>query len=615
MKIGDAVRFLDDYEVGKVVRLTKEKAQVLLYSQSRVWKDQSDLEVFVPEPLTSEVLRNIFRMNIDFDVYRFGYDYLNASFHEVSYQPTIDDLLALAMNCKVKHLTNQDLIEWVFTVNMDLKDCYQKQAESNSDELERLLLAKPKDVFEYFFDLLQVDIDELDNYPLEMVFPLDEMIKTLSLCKKQLHLPLLEREYSSDVMERFLDTIMMDDLVDSLDEEKLQLFQRFTNTLVQQQSIVGLETMAECSGGGNVAFSCDWSICCDCLQKLYEMTGEASYAIGLADIYYHGRSNRGIPQYEKAFSYLSIGVAAGSDEAKLQLAEMFFQGYYVVKNQKVAMNLYQEVYQENLKIFEKGFFDCKLAEVCYRLGEIWYEAEHLKKASYFLLQAQLAIQKRRQQTHLNDDLELYDRIVEALEKCYRRQPFSNTHCDMANLDFLSFFFEEFHRVKLSLKPLKGQKVKIVARRIPYDDELECPILFSFVPMKTALLTEKLQMTAYGVDSLPDNLYFEATAIKMEDDEAVFYDYNQVVCRIHGLFYRIKKPIKKTSQEVRLVQVKVDQQYQDFLCDDLFVFAACEVLVNWNGEKRKGFVVKSFVRLENELAKPLDQYESILQVVE
>lgn len=60
---------------------------------------------------------------------------------------------------------------------------------------------------------------------------------------------------------------------------------------------------------GTKIYPNDWYKARDSFIDYYQMTGDASAANTLGYIYYYGRCNGGVPEYEKAFKYFSIGHA------------------------------------------------------------------------------------------------------------------------------------------------------------------------------------------------------------------------------------------------------------------------------------------------------------------
>ncbi len=78
------------------------------------------------------------------------------------------------------------------------------------------------------------------------------------------------------------------------------------------------------------------------------------YANTLGYIYYYGRCNGGVPEYDKAFYYFGIAAANGLYEGMYKLADMFRHGYGCRESRHTARNLYGMVYEDSLKHFLQG---------------------------------------------------------------------------------------------------------------------------------------------------------------------------------------------------------------------------------------------------------------------
>ncbi|MBR3419907.1 MAG: sel1 repeat family protein [Oscillospiraceae bacterium] len=101
--------------------------------------------------------------------------------------------------------------------------------------------------------------------------------------------------------------------------------------------------------------------------KYYEMAmahGNGDAAIGLGYIWYYGRT--GTVDYEKAFHYFSM-----KEEyypiAKIKVADMYHNGYFVEKNEAK----YKEIIEELYRIYHNSnFFEDPLPEIYIRLAGI-----------------------------------------------------------------------------------------------------------------------------------------------------------------------------------------------------------------------------------------------------
>ena len=84
---------------------------------------------------------------------------------------------------------------------------------------------------------------------------------------------------------------------------------------------------------GTSVYPNDWIKARDAFIEYYQLSGDPYAANTLGYIYYYGRCNGGVPEYDLAFRYFSIGHAYGCYESTYKLADMFVHGYSVVKNE------------------------------------------------------------------------------------------------------------------------------------------------------------------------------------------------------------------------------------------------------------------------------------------
>ncbi len=378
-----------------------------------------------------------------------------------------------------------------------------------------------------------------------------------------------------------------------------------------------MEILGYCYYGGNKLYPCDWEKSRDLFEKHYAEFGNPEIANSLGYIYYAGRCNNGVGEYEKAFKYFSIGAAAGLYESKYKLADMFRRGHYVTRNYRVAEDIYNELYEENLKVFSKGFFDCKLADIALRLGTLYLERNQYTEAYYFLLEADFAIRKRMANYNYYGDQSVFDSITEALENCRRNQKFeTQKYAIMGTLDILKLFFDGHHRLYVRAKELSGHKVKLTFTRQPFRDEYAGLCLMSLISFNGCLLTDTLTVTALNVDYSKYAYGFYATSMEYDQGYIRFYDQDENTYTISCESFRVDNPIKEyPKDEYRFIQVKVEDKILEYQCEDIYVYAGERVMVEVDGKPQKGMVTKSYVRKLQVLEKPLEQYQGFIRKTE
>lgn len=153
-------------------------------------------------------------------------------------------------------------------------------------------------------------------------------------------------------------------------------------------------------GDENPVFECNWEISRDCMLKLMEIAHDewkAMAANTLGYIYYYGRCNNGVPQYEEAYKYFSLAAFYGYYEAVYKVGDMIRDGRGTFKNEEAAFRMYQWVYGENYQRFLNNS-DCVLSDAALRLASCYQHGtgtyKDLKKAYHYYLIARTAIDER-----------------------------------------------------------------------------------------------------------------------------------------------------------------------------------------------------------------------------
>ena len=171
---------------------------------------------------------------------------------------------------------------------------------------------------------------------LSEMLPLDEIIADLAQYFRNKNKPIEEWEFSQEEMESYIFFFDNEEYVKKAGEEKLALARRFIDTLCAQENALALRIMGYACYGGSRLYPCDWNTSRDCVTRLFEMKDDPQYANTLGYIYYYGRCNGGVPEYDKAFYYFGIAAANGLYEGMYKLADMLWHGYGCRKSQKTS---------------------------------------------------------------------------------------------------------------------------------------------------------------------------------------------------------------------------------------------------------------------------------------
>lgn len=233
-----------------------------------------------------------------------------------------------------------------------------------------------------------------------------------------------------DYEKKFFINKFMDNniLLDSASEDEKRQYYEYVEEGCAKMWPIALEAKAYACYGGNSVYPCDWYASRDCLLKLIDLVGDENiFAYNtLGYIYYYGRCNDGVPEYDMAFKYFSIGAANGVYESMYKLADMFAGGKGVPKSLAAAAKIITGMYDENHDIFCNGDYSGKFADVALRMGALYEHGDgvdvEIEKAYHFYLQARYAIDKRIANYDYYGDMEVCKKIDDAIERVSKLLP-------------------------------------------------------------------------------------------------------------------------------------------------------------------------------------------------
>ena len=204
------------------------------------------------------------------------------------------------------------------------------------------------DMLVYVLDLLaDFSNSEEGRYSSALVtdyLDIELILDEIEMYEEDNQLPVTERRFSERMREKFIMQLDNDMLLGDSDEDTRQLWKKFTDELAQTGNFNAMRIKAYACYGGNCVYECDWAESARLLEKLWRDFSFGQAANTLGYIYYYGRLDpAGKPDYEKAFFYFSIGSTYGIVESKYKLADMFVNGQYVARNERLARSLVGEL--------------------------------------------------------------------------------------------------------------------------------------------------------------------------------------------------------------------------------------------------------------------------------
>ncbi len=538
MQVDDYVKVKDEGKYSWIKEIRGKKAKL----EDDSWVSLSKLEYVAPRELTESELRNYFRMN------EFYYDSLEDNILEsnyvcdIIYTPTKEDLLALLMNIKIKDIDLGQFFQWSFATSLTLINCYGIN-EGSEDELDKTLLKKDGDLFDFVFEEIGKAVKDNgdDKYFLIDMLDIDELIEVV-----RTHIQNEKngvRLYTEKEKDKFVTYVDENNLLKEFDEEYKQLYKQFVLDLVEKENQTGMEAYASGCYGGNEVFECDWFKARDTYEKLYAEYGYATYANSLGYIYYYGRTNNGIAQDDLAFKYFSVGAASGLYQSSYKQADMFYYGRGVVENKRIAIDIYFKLYWDCKKLFEKGFYDCEFADIALRLGTTFMSKTNpsYNVAYYYLLQAQFAIDQRKEQVNLYGDDVVKNKIAEAMENCHKQIDVKPTKkIEYEEPSWIKDLTEDNQRIIVHIKKYKNAKLKMTFSALANTEGETQPHLFTFVGFNKCILTDTIVARAVDKYDFDLNSSYIITHYEIDDTDTVFYFYEKEVFRIATDLYTIEQ---------------------------------------------------------------------------
>lgn len=548
-------------------------------------------------------------------------DISNSELFEDKYIITAQDLISALTNIKNSGNYSEDIDDWFWTIydeiNGYVNDQHEVDFENSPEDVEthRYLPDRNSFLIGIFYDVIEVMVNE-DKSLCENA---DEVIGMIENFLENEKKPVFERDYTDEDKEYFIKSLGNSDMLSTADEKELDLYRKFIEELCAKDNTTALYYKGYGCYGGDVAYECNWDVSLECILKLYELTGEPMFANTLGYIYYYGRCNNGKPQYDEAFRYFSIGAAGGHFESRYKLADMFENGYGVVKNPKMSFGIVNELYNQNIEYIFNGQFDCKFADVAFRMGnykEKGYNGVQDSMAAYFYyLQADFAI-KRRLQYNRYGDLSVAERIRTAIDNLYSSDKVEKPEktSDVCIAGMFEDYLSKYRKLQMTVRRLKNGDLKATVRIVPFKGEKYPPKMF-ITEYYTGFcgMLEKVNFRV-KVDGYSD---FGGCSTTFEFDYIDGYDFmigDEIVFTIIGDYY-FTNPEKESKKKYKFASVyfSAGGKHYDYLLDIDGISAGDKVIVMTDDRGETEVTVADILeKSESELALPLKKYKKILR---
>ena len=441
--------------------------------------------------------------------------------------------------------------------------------------------------------------------------------------------PIEEREFTDWEMRNFIRRFDNNDYAKNATERELALCRRFVEELCAKDDDLALHVKGYACYGGDRLYPCDWYTSRDCVQRLFEKTDDPQCANTLGYIYYYGRCNGGVPEYEQAFRYYGVAAASGLYEGMYKIADMLYHGYGCIKSPNAAQHLYSLVYQDALAAFCKGS-DANFADIALRMGNVYAKgigvAEDPAKAYMYYTEAAYASDLRLKHMDFFGIHTVAASIQKALEETKAQLPkdYFHTHLDLRWTDLFEVLTNGNHQCELTRTVKSNGKVWLKAKRIPTQHEPKPPyMLMTYPSLHICKLVREISLEvcnekAYWFKDDKAAVRYDYTEYNYAKERFEFYFDRELTAWIQADAFRLyaRRVPKPHGPEHRVVSVQFQPngRVYDYLSDIEDIRPGDTVIVNGYDGETEVTVVEVRVRKESELGLPVEKYKKIVRKV-
>lgn len=541
------------------------------------------------------------------------------------YHITLDDLYHALIMMQKKNSTIGEIGEyWLYPIrelsdSFDLDNALKEQIHDYPE-----LITTDYECFQIVWDALE-DMWEIYTYEtlLSEIEEFEWIFRRLEQYMPQRNIPIMERYFSDREMESYVSVFNDDEYVKNASEEELALARKFIELLIEKENETALRTKGYACYGGNRLYNCNWIVSRDCMLRLFDLTDDPYYANTLGYIYYYGRCNNGVPEYDKAFKYFEIAAANGIYEGMYKLADMYRHGYGCKKSLRTARSLYNIVYNDSIKYFKNGN-DANFADAAIRMGKLAVNDQKYISAYRYYLEGAYAAKIRAEKHDYYGSASTAINAQKSVEEIKEKLPidFFKEYMDYDAPYFFAVLSSDNNLCELSKTIDDDGHVKLNAERIA---TLSVPNIESILLVISELsLCKRTTEVSYILDddaevffsNGKDSIHYDFCQWNFVDNRYDFFKDEQVVAWVKSEKYRIyKKPENNLSgKECLIVSIRFSPSGRsyDYLCDDPSVKTGDMVVVEGYEGETEVEVTNISLKQESELPLPINRYKKIIR---
>ena len=436
----------------------------------------------------SEKLRQIIRFEMDPAPFREDTEenpFFDVEKYKGSYKPSYKDLVVACKNMLKINVDLDTLMNWYYFASDDLVEHYEGAFAPVAD-FGYLWPNNDADIFKAM-DIAMSELNIYDGFFEEynsIKEGLEEIVQMAEYYEYNREPDMSDWKLTR--WQRYQIVLAFSDDTSNVSKSRRELFKR----IIDEECENGNETAMRIKGygcyGGDKVFDCDWEESRKWVTKLFEKDGNPYYANTLGYIYYYGRCNNGVPEYEKAFQYFSVGAAHDLYESMYKIADMFLGGKGCIKSPETSAHIVFKLYQDSRPKFCTGE-DAKFADIALRWAAHWQRRERYSDAFYHYLEADYAIKKRLKKSDFFGDKKVQENITKSIEEVKAKlDPGYFKDKEVTRNPFWLFnMIEDDCNAKFEINHIEGNRYRIKVTRPKKDHtgkalivapELECVTL-------------------------------------------------------------------------------------------------------------------------------------------
>lgn len=440
-----------------------------------------------------ERLKQFIRFEVDPEFFTDEDVEFEEEFH-VTYKPVYQDLVVAFKNMMKAGIGADVFADWYYFVSDDLSEYYEGMFiqdidygylwPANDDDQFRAM-----DVAMDEFCSDEICYDECFCSEEEFTETLKSFIRMAENYEQNRQLDPVEWKLTEAQKRLILSTFSGN--TDKVSNSRKALFRRIVDEACANDDNLAMYIKGYGCYGGDKVFECDWAESCKWIMRLFEKTGDPQYANTLGYIYYYGRCNGGVPEYDKAFQYYSVGAAYDLFESMYKIADMFLTGKGCIKSPETSNHIIHKIYEDSRQQFCYGE-DANFADIALRWAACFQRMERYTEALQFYLEADYAIRKRMKQTDFFGNRKVQDGITKGMQEVKEHIPaeYFQTSVVTKNPYWLFDMIDRPNRALFTIERIEDNRYRMIVERRKKDNDGKALIVSP--EMECVVLTRKLE---------------------------------------------------------------------------------------------------------------------------